>query len=182
MFSGYGVRTLSATHRSYNPLSYQLGSVWPHDSALIAAGLARYGLRDEAGRILKGLFEAAAAFEQSRLPELFCGFQSGDGLPVPYEKANVPQAWAASAPILAVQVFLGLLPDVANGRCYVAPWLPAWLPSLELRGIEVGTSHLDLRIARSEAETRIEYATHAELEIVSDAPATPLWGMPFGAI
>lgn len=176
MFSGYGIRTLSSTHRSYNPLSYQLGSVWPHDSAIIAAGVARYGLHDEAARILKGILEAAATFEQCRIPELFCGFSQDDGLPVPYEKANVPQAWAAAVPVLAAQVFLGLLPDAVNGRCYIAPWLPAWLPSLELRGIEVGSGQLDVKIVGSGPQTRIEGCHHAGFELISEAPAAPLWG------
>jgi glycogen debranching enzyme len=136
-------------------------------------------MRDEAARVLKGILEAAATFEQSRLPELFCGFGQDDGLPVPYEKANVPQAWAAAVPVLAAQVFLGLLPDAANGRCFVVPWLPAWLPSLELRGIEVGDGQLNLKIVRSEVDTRIEYCDHARFEVIRAAPAAPLWGTPF---
>jgi glycogen debranching enzyme len=178
MFSGYGVRTLSSAHRKYNPLSYQLGSVWPHDSALFAAGLARYGLRQEAARVLRGVLDAAATFEQNRLPELFCGFERDDGPPVPYEKANVPQAWAAAAPILAVQIFLGLLPDTANGRCYVAPWLPDWLPRLSLHGIQIGDGQLEVTLARDGAATRLEHAKHPCLEVVVGAPPAPLWGAP----
>jgi glycogen debranching enzyme len=84
--SGYGLRTLSAEHRRYNPLSYQLGSVWPHDTALCASGLARYGLREEAARLIRAMLDAATAFELARLPELFCGFSRAHGPPVPYEK------------------------------------------------------------------------------------------------
>lgn len=178
MFSGYGLRTLSATHRNYNPLSYQLGSVWPHDSALFAAGLARYGLRDEAARVFKGILDAAAIFEQNRLPELFCGFNRSDGPPVPYEKANVPQAWAAAAPILAAQVFLGLVPDVAHGCCYTDPWLPEWLSQLELRGIALGDGHLNIKIQRSGPDTQLVYAKHPTIKIIVDKPAAPLWGAP----
>jgi glycogen debranching enzyme len=178
MFTGYGVRTLSAAHRSYNPLSYQLGSVWPHDNALIAAGLARYGLRAESARVFRGVLDAAGAFEENRLPELFCGFARDEGPPVPYEKANVPQAWAAAAPILAAQTFLGLSPDVANQRCYLAPWLPEWLPELELRNVEIGGAPLDVKISRRGSETRLEYANHPRIEVLAGAPPAPLWGAP----
>ncbi len=180
MFSGYGVRTLSASHGRYNPLSYQRGSVWPHDNALIAAGLARYGLHDEAARVLEGVLAAAASFDESRLPELFCGFERSEGPPVPYEKANVPQAWAAAAPILAAQVFLGLQPDVPNGRCRLSPWLPDWLPSLELRGVRVGDGALDVRIAREGGETVVQHARHPALEIEVGQAEAPLWGAACG--
>jgi glycogen debranching enzyme len=178
MFSGYGVRTLSTAHRRYNPLSYQLGSVWPHDSALFAAGLVRYGLRPEAAQVFRGILDAAGTFEQSRLPELFCGFDRDEGPPVPYEKANVPQAWAAAAPILAAQLFLGLLPDVANGRCHLSPWLPEWLPELELSGIEIGDGCLDVKIARSGNDVRLEHAKHPSIEITLGTASGPLWGAP----
>jgi glycogen debranching enzyme len=178
MFSGYGVRTISAAHPRYNPLSYQLGSVWPHDNALFAAGLARYGLRDEAARVFRSILDAASMFEEKRLPELFCGFARDEGSPVPYEKANVPQAWAAAVPILAAQVFLGLLPDVANGRCHLSPWLPEWLPSLELRSIELGEGRLEVKIVRAGSETTIEHARHPTLEILRGQPEAPLWGAP----
>ena len=173
MFSGYGIRTLSARHRRYNPLSYQLGSVWPHDNALIAAGLTRYGLRDQAARVLSALLCAARDFEDQRLPELFCGFARDEGPPVPYEKANVPQAWAAAAPILATQLFLGLLPDAPNGRCYLSPWLPEWLPSIELvaQGLEIS-------VRRVGGETKLERACHQRLEVVEGTPVAALWGAP----
>jgi glycogen debranching enzyme len=178
MFSGYGLRTLSARHRAYNPLSYQLGSVWPHDTALFVAGLVRYGFCDEAGLLLKALLDAAAAFEQARLPELFSGFQRSDGPPVPYEKANTPQAWAAAAPVLGVQLMLGLLPDAPRGRCYVNPWLPEWVPRLEVEGIEIGAGRLDVAIERTGSSAVIRHARHPSLEIVQGMPEAPLWGKP----
>ena len=178
MFTGYGLRTLSARHRCFNPLSYQLGSVWPHDTALFTAGLVRYGLNDEAGLVLKALLEAASTFEQARLPELFSGFQRAEGPPVPYEKANTPQAWAAAVPVLAAQLMLGLLPDAPRGRCYVKPWLPEWLPRLEVEGIEIGNGRLDLAIERTTTGTVIRRARHPSLEIVEDMPEAPLWGKP----
>jgi glycogen debranching enzyme len=179
MFSGYGVRTLSSQHVCYNPLSYQLGSVWPHDNALIAAGLMRYGLREEAARIFEGVLAAAASFEHNRLPELFCGFSRDEGPPVPYEKANVPQAWAAAAPIAAAQIFLGLLPDAPNGRCYVDPWLPEWLPSLEIEGIQLGDGLLRISLRREGPKTRIVAMQHPSVKMIERMPAAPLWGAPF---
>jgi glycogen debranching enzyme len=181
MYSGYGVRTLSARHRSYNPLSYQLGSVWPHDNALLVAGLMRYGLRDEAARILKGMLDAAALFDEHRLPELFCGFARDDGPPVPYAKANVPQAWAAAAPLLAVQLFLGLSPDVPKGMFYLSPWLPEWLTTLNLGGVVLGNGELTARVRRTESGTRVEEAHHPELEVVEGSPEAPLWGRPLSS-
>jgi glycogen debranching enzyme len=178
MFSGYGVRTLSADHSCFNPLSYQLGSVWPHDNALFAAGLMRYGLRDEAAKVLRAILEAADDFEQNRLPELFCGFSRSEGAPVPYEKANVPQAWAAAVPILAVQLFIGLIPDVPNGRCFISPWLPDWLAKLEVKQVRVGDGDLDISLRRSGSQTRIERAHHPTLEIVNQLPTAALWGRP----
>jgi hypothetical protein len=97
---------------------------------------------------------------------------------VPYERANLPQAWAAASPILAAQLFLGLLPDVAQGRCYLQPWLPAWLPELALHGIQLGGGRLDVKLVRGSSGTRLEYARHPELEVVEQSPAAPLWGMP----
>ena len=178
LFSGWGLRTLSAAHRRYNPLSYQRGSVWPHDTALAAAGIRRYGMPDEAATLLRALLEAACAFEDDRLPELFCGFDRSVGPPVPYREANVPQAWAAAAPVLAVQLFLGLVPDAARRRCFLAPWLPEWLPRLEVKGIAVGNGTVDVALVGAGERTVVESATGIGIEIVEREPATPLWGHP----
>jgi glycogen debranching enzyme len=178
VFSGYGVRTLSAAHPAYNPLSYQRGSVWPHDNALLAAGLVRYGLHAEAERVIEGILDAAASFEDHRLPELFSGLPRGRGAPVPYLEANVPQAWAAAAPILFAQLLLGLVVDAPGRRIHVAPWLPAWLPRIELRDVEIAGESLEIAIARSGEGARIERAHHPRLTIVEGAIAAPLWGNP----
>lgn len=178
MFSGYGVRTLSSRHRCYNPLSYQLGSVWPHDNALLAAGLMRYGLRNDAARIIQGILEAAKIFEENRLPELFCGLPRADGAPVPYLKANVPQAWAAAVPLLAAQLFLGLIPDVPRRRCYIQPWLPDWLPYLAVGGVTIGDGELEMIIWRDGSRTRIERQSHPTIEIIEQISPAPLWGLP----
>jgi glycogen debranching enzyme len=178
MFSGWGLRTLSSSHPAYNPLAYQRGSVWPHDTALAAAGLWRYGEYEAASTLLRALLEAAAAFENERLPELFCGLERAHGLPVPYEEANSPQAWAAAAPVLAAQLFLGLVPDAPHGQCYLSPWLPEWLPRLEMRGIVIGDGRLDVTVARQGAETAIERLAGEGIEVVQGTAEAPLWGAP----
>jgi glycogen debranching enzyme len=180
MWSGWGLRTLSADHVKYNPLSYQLGSVWPHDTALFAAGLVRYGLLRHASRVLKALVDAAHGFEQMRLPELFAGFERDEGAPVPYEQANTPQAWAAAVPLLATQLFLGLVPDVPHGRLFLCPWLPDWQPSLEVFGIELGDGFLEVSMKRLAERTVVEHARHPSLDIVTGPIEAPLWGQPLG--
>jgi hypothetical protein len=181
LFSGWGLRTLSARHPVYNPLSYQCGSVWSFDTALAAAGLWRYGLREEASRLLRSVLEAAAAFEQGRLPEVFGGTDRARGLPLPYEKANVPQAWSAAVPLLAAQLFLGLLPDAPRGRCFLSPWLPEWLSYLDLRRISVGQGRLDVRVSRQGDETVIEHMEAQGIEVVQGTMEAPLGGEPPGA-
>jgi glycogen debranching enzyme len=180
LFSGWGVRTLSIRHAAYNALSYQRGAVWPHDTTLIAAGLWRYGWRDEASTLLRSVLEAAATFEQARLPELFCGFARKQGVPVPYEQANSPQAWAAAVPLLATQLFLGVIPDAPHGRCFISPWLPEWLPELEIQGISIGQGRLDMHIARHGTQTVIEQVQGHDLDVIQGTPPAPLWGLPFG--
>lgn len=177
MFSGWGLRTLSARNPAYNPLSYQRGSVWPHDTALAAAGLLRYGLRDEASLLLHAVLDAASVFEDDRLPELFCGLDRGHGLPVPYEKANSPQAWAAAVPLLATQLFLGLIPDAPQRRCFIAPWLPEWLPRLHLRGVAIGPDTLDITIARRGDQTIVEQLESGSLAVIQREGEAPLWGI-----
>ena len=149
-FSGWGVRTLSARERRYNPMSYHNGSVWPHDTALIAAGMARYGLKDEALRIFTGLFDASLFVDLHRLPELFCGFprRPAEG-PTLYPVACAPQAWAAGAVYLVLQACLGLSVDGARQRLELdRPVLPGWLHHLELRGLRVGAGQVDLDLRR----------------------------------
>jgi glycogen debranching enzyme len=146
MWSGWGIRTLSARNPAYNPFSYQLGSVWPHDNALIALGFARYGFVREASLVAAAIFEAANYFEHYRLPELYAGLARAPGsFPVQYLGANIPQAWAAGAVFHLLQAMLGLQADAPAGKLYVRPALPDWLPSVELVNLEVGDSLLHLR-------------------------------------
>ncbi|MFC3505677.1 glycogen debranching N-terminal domain-containing protein [Micromonospora krabiensis] len=133
MFSGWGVRTLSTADRGYNPIGYHLGTVWPHDNALIAAGLARYGHHEEAHRIITAMLEAAA-FSAHRLPEAFSGYDRAFGLrPVPYPTACNPQAWASGAPLLFLRTLLGL--DAVDGRLVVDPHIPEPLGWIRLDGL-----------------------------------------------
>src|SRR5256884_5079794 len=126
MFTGWGLRVLSSHHPSYDPHSYQRGSVWPHDSVIAAAGMRRYGMSEEAWTILDGLLAAVMCFEDIQMPELFAGLPKGEfAVPVPYRMANVPQAWAAGSVLHVVRVLLGLEPDMPAGLIHLDPALPA---------------------------------------------------------
>ena len=149
--AGWGVRTLSQAAAAYNPFDYQTGAVWPHDSAMVAVGLRSYGFDDEALEIFTGLYEAATRFDLYRLPELFAGFDRATyGRPVRYPVACSPQAWAAgSLPYLLTSV-LGIVPDaLARTLHIIRPRLPVWLDWVDINGLKVGASHVDLRFERS---------------------------------
>ncbi|MEK0082373.1 glycogen debranching N-terminal domain-containing protein [Benzoatithermus flavus] len=149
-FSGWGVRTLAAGEARYNPISYHNGSIWPHDNAIIAMGLARYGHKDAVLRILSGIAEAAGHLERHRLPELFCGFgrRSRSG-PVRYPVACEPQAWAAAAPYGLLQACLGISFAVdAREIRFDRPELPPWLDQLVVRDLPFCGSKLDLAVQR----------------------------------
>ncbi|WMT92689.1 amylo-alpha-1,6-glucosidase [Pelagibacterium sp. H642] len=150
-FSGWGVRTIAAGQSRYNPMSYHNGSVWPHDNALIAAGLARYGLKGEAVRILEGLFAAASYIDLRRLPELFCGFSrlASHG-PTFYPVACIPQAWAAAAPLYTLQACLGLRFDVEAGRIlFDSPMLPDFLNTVHLKRLRLNGATADISLHRT---------------------------------
>jgi glycogen debranching enzyme len=162
MWSGWGIRTLSAENPAYNPLSYQNGSVWPHDNAIIAAGMKRYGYHRQANRVAQAIFDAAARFESYRLPEVYAGLpRQDDTFPVQYLGANIPQAWAAGSVFQLVQAMLGLDADVPNGRLWVNPTLPDWVPSLELTGLKVARTELHLRFWREHEATRFSVESRA---------------------
>ena len=152
LFSGWGIRTLSSKERRYNPMGYHLGTVWPHDNSLIAAGFRRYGFDKEADRIFVGLLEAAMEFEDYRLPELFTGFGREEyGVPVRYPVACHPQAWAAGSIPFLVETFLGLIPDaLANRLTIVNPHLPDFISLVEIKHLRVGKSSVDLRFQRKQ--------------------------------
>jgi glycogen debranching enzyme len=146
MFSGWGIRTLATSMAAYNPMSYHNGSVWPHDNALCAAGLMRYGFTADAQRVAEAIFDAAARFGY-RLPELFCGFPRGDHLgPIPYPTSCSPQAWAAAAPLQLLSTLLRVTPQPSAGRLWCAPAIPARYLPLHVTGLRPGTSRLTLDI------------------------------------
>jgi glycogen debranching enzyme len=151
MFSGWGVRTLSEKERSYNPIGYHLGTVWPHDNAIIAAGFRKYGFDDEACQIFTGVVEAAMQFDYYRLPEVFSGFRRSEyNVPVHYPVACHPQAWSAGAVPFLVEIMLGLEPDAFNNRLLVTrPILPDFIDLLEVRSLQVGKASVDLRFERT---------------------------------
>lgn len=133
LFSGWGVRTMAEGEGGFNPIEYHDGTVWPHDNSIIAAGLARYGYRKEAAKIIAAIFEASLFFDY-RLPEVFAGYKRmRTGFPVRYPTASSPQAWAAGAPMLGFRVLLGLEP--VGEELKSDPVLPAWMGSLILHGI-----------------------------------------------
>lgn len=149
--SGWGIRTIAEGEVRYNPMSYHNGSIWPHDNAIIAAGLGRYGQTHLASRILTGIFEAAASFELSRLPELFCGFGRRIGeSPVNYPTACAPQAWSSGAVFLLLQASLGLSVNAMERKIVLRrPVLPRFLRQLHIRDIEIHSSRVDLHLFRS---------------------------------
>jgi len=153
--AGWGVRTLSQAAAAYNPFDYQTGAVWPHDTAMVAVGLRSYGFDDEALEIFTGLYEAATRFELYRLPELFAGFDRATyGRPVRYPVACSPQAWAAGSLPYVLTAVLGIVPDAfAKKLRVIRPCLPVWLDWVEIKGLTVGGSHVDLRFERSEELT-----------------------------
>jgi glycogen debranching enzyme len=143
--SGWGLRTLATGEARYNPMSYHNGSVWPHDTALGAMGLARYGERDGVVRLTSALFEAAAQFEM-RLPELFCGFPRSQGEPpIAYPVACLPQAWAAGAVFMMLQACLGLQIHGEAGEVEIRnPRLPIGIDHLSVERLVVGGQEIDL--------------------------------------
>jgi glycogen debranching enzyme len=169
MFCGWGLRTLSAGARRYNPMSYHNGSVWPHDNALIAAGFARYGANGQASDLLTALFDANLALADQRFPELFCGFsRDRHQRPVPYPVACKPQAWAAGSVFLFLQATLGLSIDAwENQVSFSGAVLPPWLNRLDIRGLRVGDGHVDLSVTRGRWGAAVEVVDkHGEIEVI----------------
>lgn len=181
MFTGFGVRTMAKSTRSYNPASYQHGGVWPHDNALVAAGLMRYGFVSHAQRIAEGLIEAADFFS-GRLPELFCGFDRSEfSTPVEFPAGCSPQAWAAAAPLLIVRTLLRLEPNMRDQTLTISPVLPDACPDLELTNMPLGKSRLTVSARRGtpvavnglppHIELITEPATHTEPYAVASSAA-----------
>ena len=151
MFSGWGIRTLSQDHPSYNPFAYHLGTVWPVENATFALGFKRYGLEAHLERLVSGLFDAVAQCRGYRMPEAFGG-QGRDETPIPaiYPRSNCPQAWSASAIVQLVQTLLGIYPFApAHVLALVRPRLPAWLPAVTVRNLRIGDATVSIRFERT---------------------------------
>ncbi len=170
-FNGWGIRTLASGEQRYNPMSYHNGSVWPHDNALIAMGLARYGLKTQAERIFGGLFDSALYMDLRRLPELFCGFprRRGQG-PTFYPVACSPQAWAATSLQAVLGACLGLSFDAAESAVvFDRPRLPPFLSEVKLLNLRLGHSSISVMLRRMGSEVAMNVlerngAIHAVLK------------------
>lgn len=174
MFSGWGVRTLSADHVAFNPFSYHLGSVWTVEQATVAFGLKRYGFGEHANAVARGTFDLAERYERHRLPEAVGGYPRDRHHPFPgvYPKACWPQAWSAGAVIMLLQAMLGLRPLAPLGLLLVYPELPDWLPDLTLRGLRVGDSTLTIQFRR-QADGGTDYRVverHGAVRVLREPP------------
>jgi glycogen debranching enzyme len=154
MWSGWGIRTLSADHPSFNPLGYQVGAIWPHDNSIIALGFKRYGFAKEVARIARDISRAASHFQGNQVPELFAGNQrDGTNFPVQYLGANVPQAWAAGSAFTLLQGMLGVFLDAPLEKLYIDPALPDWLPDVTLSNLTLGKDKFAIRFWRDGDKT-----------------------------
>jgi glycogen debranching enzyme len=166
LFSGWGVRTLATSMAAYNPMSYQAGSVWPHDNALCVAGLVRYGFVDEAHRLTLGLLDAAVAFGH-RLPELFAGFSREQfARPVAYPNACSPQAWSAASPLLLLRSLLRLDPWIPAGKLWLAPALPEALGRVRIENVPLLGGRITVEV--DGAAVKVE-GLPASVDVVSEA-------------
>ena len=158
MSSGWGIRTYAADQPGYNPIGYHTGTVWPHDTSIVAAGLKRYGFDEASNRLASQMLEAAQQFPDFRLPELFCGFDRADAAtPVPYPVACSPQAWAAGATFLFLETMLGLRAHADRGELELLhPRLPDWLGRVTLTDLRVGDASVDLLFHRWRGTTSAE--------------------------
>ena len=157
-FTGWGIRTVARGEARYNPMSYHDGSIWPHDNALIALGLARYGIKHAVDHVFEALFHAATYMDLRRLPELFCGFRREKGRgPTLYPVACAPQAWASATPFTLLEAALGLEFDARRGEIRLRnPHLPAFLNDVILRELQLGPSSVDLRVRRHGDDVSLE--------------------------
>jgi glycogen debranching enzyme len=172
MFNGWGIRTLSSSSPAYNPMGYHIGSIWPHDNALIAMGLRSLGLIDQALEIFQGLFDMTEQQPYQRPPELFCGYErNGDNAPVQYPVACTPQAWATGSIFQLLQMMVNLVPDAQNNCLRIIdPALPESINRLSLHNLQVGPTILDLEFERSGSTTACRVAKkRGNLRVVIEA-------------
>ena len=167
-FSRWGIRTVARGEARYNPMSYHNGSIWPHDNALIALGLARYGYKHSVEQLFKGLFDAATYMDLRRLPELFCGFRRVRHRgPTLYPVACAPQAWASATPFTLLEAALGLEFDVERSEIRLRnPHLPTFLNEVILRGLQLGPSTVDIRVTRYREDVSMEILRrHGKIQV-----------------
>ncbi|BAY63864.1 amylo-alpha-1,6-glucosidase [Calothrix brevissima NIES-22] len=172
MFNGWGIRTLSSLSPAYNPMGYHIGSVWPHDNAIIAMGLRSLGLIDQALELFQGLFDMTSQQPYFRPPELFCGYErNGDNTPVQYPVACTPQAWATGSVFQLLQMMVNLVPDAQNNCLRIIdPALPESINRLSFHNLQVGTTVLDLEFERSGNTTACRVAKkRGNLRVVIEA-------------
>ncbi|AFY32172.1 amylo-alpha-1,6-glucosidase [Calothrix sp. PCC 7507] len=172
MFNGWGIRTLSSLSPAYNPMGYHIGSVWPHDNAIIAMGLRSLGLIDQALELFQGLFDMTSQQPYQRPPELFCGYErNGDNAPVQYPVACTPQAWATGSVFQLLQMMVNLVPDAQNNCLRIIdPALPESINRLSLHNLRVGATILDLDFERSGSTTACRVAKkRGNLRVVIEA-------------
>ncbi|MEE9174026.1 MAG: glycogen debranching N-terminal domain-containing protein [Thermoplasmata archaeon] len=169
LHSGWGLRTLSNRAPYYDPTSYHHGSVWPHDTSLVAFGLARSGRPREAAVLFEELLETASRFPHSRLPELFGGHPRKGGPPVPLPQACNLQAWASGVPLFATRVLLGMEANARAGTLRLRPHLPPSLSSFRLRSLRIGASHIDIEAEGQgeDSEARVRTLSGPRLDIVA---------------
>lgn len=164
MFSGWGIRTLATDAKRYNPMSYHNGSIWPHDNAMIAFGLAQYGYKNEVNKITSAIFDTAMAVDLERLPELFCGFErrKGEG-PTAYPVACSPQAWAIASAFILVQSMLGLKIIAKENLLYFKkPSLPPFIEDITIKHMKLNNMDVALQIRQQKGEISIMLLNHED--------------------
>jgi glycogen debranching enzyme len=168
-FNGWGIRTVGKTEARYNPMSYHNGSVWPHDNAILAAGMARYGRKDLAAKILESFLDVSGFVDLHRLPELFCGLErrAGEG-PTLYPVACAPQAWAAGAIYMLLEACLGLSIHAKQKQVvFDKPLLPASIPFLRLENLRVAEAHVNVECRRTPHGVHVEASNQrGDIEIL----------------
>jgi glycogen debranching enzyme len=177
--SGWGIRTLSSRHPTFNPFSYQNGSVWPHDNAFISLGFRRYGFDTEAFQVMREVCGAGGYFDRHQMPELYGGIQRNrTNFPIQYLGANVPQAWAAGSIFTFIRTVLGFEADAPNDRLYLDPCLPDWLPDLTIKDLRVGRRVYDMKFWREGQSSKWEVLRGEPTRIVQRpfAVADKPWG------
>ncbi|MFL5668498.1 MAG: glycogen debranching N-terminal domain-containing protein [Chloroflexota bacterium] len=179
LFNGWGIRSLSSEHASYNPFAYHLGAMWPVEQATFALGFKRYGLDEHVDRLVEGVLDAVAACEGDRLPEALSGHGPSEvPAPIPYPTANNPQAWSASALVQMVQIMLGLYPFAPLALlAVVRPRLPAWLPELTIRRVRVGRGTVDLHFERRpDGSASWKSRTRGRVAVIGAGPPNDVGG------